>query len=291
MASEAYRGRPSLLRRPGSLGTGLLVLGGLGLAGAMAAVYLQLDPRGLVPGPGGRQLARDFFGAALHPAWGFASGFEAGGGLGVPGQALKAVGMTVVFAAAAISLALVGGVLLGFLGSSAWWEDTGGQGRWAPLVTAAARVLMSFLRSVHELVWAVLLLAALGTGHLVAVVAIAIPYTGTLAKIFSEMVDEAPRRAAEALGEAGATPLQAYFFGLVPQALPDLLGYLLYRFECALRSSAVLGFFGFPTLGFYIAASFENLYYNEVWTYLYALFALVMAVDWWSGRLRREIAS
>ncbi len=72
--------------------------------------------------------------------------------------------------------------------------------------------------------------------------------------------------------------------------MPDLIAYTFYRFECALRSAAVLGFFGFPTLGYYLAASFENLHYGEVWTYLYALFGLVVAVDWWSGRLRRELA-
>jgi phosphonate transport system permease protein len=70
--------------------------------------------------------------------------------------------------------------------------------------------------------------------------------------------------------------------------LPDLTAYTFYRFECALRSSAVLGFFGFPTLGYYIAASFENLHYGEVWTYLYALFILIVIVEWWSGIIRRR---
>ena len=69
----------------------------------------------------------------------------------------------------------------------------------------------------------------------------------------------------------------------------DLVAYTFYRFECALRSSAVLGFFGFPTLGFHLAASFENLHYGEVWTYLYVLFGLIALADWWSGRIRREV--
>jgi phosphonate transport system permease protein len=67
-----------------------------------------------------------------------------------------------------------------------------------------------------------------------------------------------------------------------------MVSYTFYRFECALRSAAVLGFFGFPTLGFYLAASFENLYYGEVWTYMYALFALIVAVEWWSGVVRKR---
>ena len=70
-----------------------------------------------------------------------------------------------------------------------------------------------------------------------------------------------------------------------------MTAYTFYRFECALRSSAVLGFFGFPTLGFYLAASFENLYYGEVWTYLYTLFVLIVVVEWWSGIIRRWFTS
>jgi phosphonate transport system permease protein len=291
MASEAYTGRPSLLRQPGSLASGALVVAGLGLAGLLAASYLKLDVVQLWPGRGGLQLAREFFSAALHPALSFEGSYAPDGRLGVLVQALKAAGMTVVFAGAAISLSLAGGAVLGFLGSSAWWDRPDRRSGWGPLITATTRLVMTFLRSIHELVWAVLLLAALGSGHLVAVAAIAIPYTGTLAKIFSEMIDEAPREADEALATAGATSFQSYLFGLVPWAMPDMLGYVFYRFECALRSSAVLGFFGFPTLGYHISASFENLHYGEVWTYLYTLFALILTVDWWSGRLRRELGS
>ena len=215
-------------------------------------------------------------------------------------SALNGARMTVVFAAAAMTLALGAGLVLAFGASSAWWADdpvrpSSARARaWracGPAVYGATRVLIALTRSVHELLWAVLLLAAFGLGHLTAVLAIAIPYSGILAKVFSEMVDETPRAPAEALRDAGATPLQAFLFGLVPRAFPDISAYAFYRFECALRSSAVLGFFGFPTLGYYIAASFENLHYGEVWTYLYALFLLVAAMDWWSGALRRRFVS
>jgi phosphonate transport system permease protein len=63
----------------------------------------------------------------------------------------------------------------------------------------------------------------------------------------------------------------------------------MYRFECALRASAVLGFFGLPTIGFYLSASFENLHYREVWTFLYALIVLVVITDCWSAAMRRRL--
>ena len=115
--------------------------------------------------------------------------------------------------------------------------------------------------------------------------------SGTLAKIFSEMIDETPRDAANALRGAGASPLQIFTFALVPRALPDMGAYAVYRFECALRSSAILGFFGFETLGLSIAQSFENAQFGEVWTYLYVLIALVALVEWWSGAIRRRIVA
>ena len=272
--------------RLGSLATGGLILAGLALAGVWAAWHLRLDPRDLAPGSGGWHLAAEFFGRALRPAWQFQGSFQGSGATSLPVQALKAAGTTVVFAATALSLALLGGIFLGFCGSFGLMR-----GRLLRPAALLVRLLANLLRSVHELIWAVLLLAAFGRGHLVAVVAIALPYAGTLAKIFAEMMDEAPVDAAGALEQAGASPAQRFLFGVLPRALPDMAAYTFYRFECALRSSAVLGFFGFPTLGYYLAASFENLYYGEVWTYLYVLLALILAVDWWSGRLRRELSS
>src|SRR6185295_7215235 len=119
-------------------------------------------------------------------------------------------------------------IVLGFLASSAWWsgEIGGGTGPsralrrfvW-PGVWLTTRVLIVGMRSVHELLWAVLFLAAFGLNTFGAVIAIAIPYAGTLAKIFSEMLEEAPRDSARALRELGAGPLQVFTFGLVPRAL------------------------------------------------------------------------
>jgi phosphonate transport system permease protein len=268
---------------PGSFVTGNLVVAALAVAALAAAGHLGLDARALAPGAGGWALARDFFGQALHPALATV-GHPGAGRFALLEQALRAAGLTVALAAAALSLALAGGILLG-LGAA----GSRGGGRVGTAVAVACRAIAAFLRSVHELLWAVLLLAAFGRDELVAVLAIAVPYAGVLGKIFSEMIDEAPRDAGDALAMAGAAPWQGFLFGLVPRALPDMLAYTFYRFECALRSSAVLGFFGFPTLGFHLAASFENLRYGEVWTYLYVLFGLVLAVDWWSGRLRAEV--
>jgi len=75
----------------------------------------------------------------------------------------------------------------------------------------------------------------------------------------------------------------------VPAALPDMVAYTFYRFECALRSAAVLGFFGFPTLGLRIKQAFGSTNFGEVWTHLYMLIILVVVFDLWSGAIRRRM--
>ena len=153
------------------------------------------------------------------------------------------------------------------------------------------RLVMTILRSVHEIIWAILFLQALGNLPLAAVIAIAIPYSATLGKVFSELIDEAPRATAEGLRANGASVLQVYVFGLLPTVLPDLFAYLLYRFECGLRSAAVLGFFGAPTLGYYLSLSWGERHFHEVWAYLYALLAIIVVCDLWSGAVRQRLTT
>ena len=259
-----------------------------------ASVTLDLDVRRLVPTDGGWSVAAEFLARAVSPALTYEAAVVPSGTRPLLIKAAEAARMTLAIAAAAMSLALVAGGALGLCASTFWWRGSApGVRRRLPLVMAYAglRVLIAVMRSIHELFWAVLLLAAFGLGNLTAVVAIAIPYTGVLAKVFSELIDEAPRDAGEALDGLGASRFQAFIFGVLPRALPDMGAYAFYRFECALRSSAILGFFGFPTLGYYVTASFENLHYGEVWSYLYVLFALIALVDWWSGQLRRRLVA
>lgn len=281
------------------LGTRRGVLLVIMLAGLWSAYYLHLTPSGLIPSSGGLKLAGEFFGAAATPAFSYEGEFVPEAALPLWVKTLKAAATTIIFAVAATSLSMTLGLPLGFLASSAWWADEcpGGRSWWLrwfrrtlpSLAHGATRTGIGLMRSVHELIWAVLFLAAMGLSPLAAVLAIAIPYTGILAKICSEMIDEAPRDSALALRASGASGIQVFVFGLLPRAVPDLIAYSLYRFECALRASAVLGFFGIPTLGYFIKTSFANTHYHEVWTYLYVMVILIMILDAWSGAIRRRL--
>jgi phosphonate transport system permease protein len=286
------RGDETRSWRPHPLGARRLVLLLIALAGIWSAIELRLTPRGLLPDAGGLRLVGQFLRAAFEPTLTYESAFLPEGTAPLPVKIAGAALTTVMFAAAGTSLALVAGGAMALLASQSWWSDAAGGKRAAgPVVYASTRAVIALSRSVHELLWAVLFLAAMGLTPLAAVVAIAIPYSGVFAKVFAEMLDEAPRDTAAALRDAGASPLRAFVFGLVPRALPDMTGYAFYRFECALRSAAVLGFFGIPTLGLFVQQSFANAHYREVWSYLYAMFALVVMTDAWSGAVRRRMVA
>lgn len=290
MVPEATTPRAFPLRTRGAVLLALLVAGG------WAFVYLGMSLGDLVPNQGGLEIAGKFFGRAFSPAFASEADFVPEGTPPLLQASLAALKTTIVYAAAAMSLSLLLGLLLGFFASTAWWaSDPVGGRTWfgrtlAPAIYGLTRVVIGLMRSVHEVLWAVLFLAAFGITPLSAVIAIAIPYGGTLAKIFSEMIDEAPRGPAFALRAAGASGLQVFFFGLVPRALPDMMAYAFYRFECALRSSAVLGFFGYETIGREVEQAFDGTNYGEVWTHLYVLMAVIVVFDWWSGQLRKRFA-
>lgn len=290
--SLAERERPFPLSRRGR------VLAAIGLAAVLSWAVLDLSPAALLPRRGGLDVLVLFLRGAVSPAFTYEGGAPEGT-LPLGLKVLDAMRTTVVFAAAAMTLSLVLGLLLGFLGASSWWSDdpSCSRSRARRLLRVAVlpgtwfcvRVVIAAMRSVHELLWAVLFLAAFGLNAFSAVVAIAIPYGGTLAKVFSEMLDECPRESARSLRAIGARPLQVFLVGQLPRALPDMCAYAFYRLECAVRSSAILGFFGFPTLGYYLRLSAENLHYREVWSYLYGLLAIVLVLELWSASLRRRL--
>jgi phosphonate transport system permease protein len=155
---------------------------------------------------------------------------------------------------------------------------------------ALARGALATMRSIPEIVWALLFVRAVGLGPMAGVFAIGIAYAGVVGKVFADLLEGIPRGAAEALGASGARPLGAFALGILPQARPLLVSYTLYRLDCALRASAVLGLVGAGGVGQQVELSLKMLRYDEVATYVLALFALVAAVDVASQRLRRRVA-
>src|SRR5207245_3633344 len=96
----------------------------------------------------------------------------------------------------------------------------------------AARMVLNLMRSVPEIMWALLFVRAIGLGPAPGVLAIAVGYAGVMGKVFSEIFESTPREPAQALASAGAPPVRVFAFGIAPQAMPLITSYTLYRFDC-----------------------------------------------------------
>lgn len=137
--------------------------------------------------------------------------------------------------------------------------------------------------------WAFMFVRAVGLGPFPGVLAIGIAYGGMLGKVYSEILEGVNPRPLETLHAAGATRAGVVAYGLVPQALPGVIAYTLYRWECAIRASAVLGFVGAGGLGQQIELSMRMFQFDELVTLLAMLFTLVATVDVVSGRIRARV--
>lgn len=137
------------------------------------------------------------------------------------------------------------------------------------------RVGCAFVRAIHELFWALIFLQMFGLSPLTGVLAIAIPYAGIIAKVYAEILEEADQRPLVAV-PVGAGRASTFLFVRLPDAWTHFRTYSMYRLECGLRSSAVLGFIGLPTLGFHLETAFKEGHYSEV-SALLILFYLVIA--------------
>jgi phosphonate transport system permease protein len=153
------------------------------------------------------------------------------------------------------------------------------------LVYLLARGTLSLFRCIPEFVWAFMFVRAVGLGPFPGVLAIGVAYGGMLGKVYSEIFEGVNYRPLEALQSLGANKLQVFFYGWFPQALPNFVSYTLYRWECAVRASAILGLVGAGGLGQQIEISMRMFNFNEVLTILIILFLMVAAVDYLSAKV------
>lgn len=203
---------------------------------------------------------------------------------------------TIQISVAGTALAVLVGFPLGLLATSTLtWsgvlhERRGGPARALGFVPyAAARALLSVFRSIPEFVWAFMFVRAVGLGPFPGVLAIGVAYGGILGKVYSEILEGVSPRPLETLQAAGAGRAQLVAYGVLPQALPAFVSYTLYRWECAIRASAILGFVGAGGLGQQIELSMRMFNFHEALTLLGMLWVLVAAVDALSAWIRRAV--
>ncbi|MBS7792294.1 phosphonate ABC transporter, permease protein PhnE [Roseococcus sp. SDR] len=158
-----------------------------------------------------------------------------------------------------------------------------------PLLLGAARTLLSFLRSVPEIIMGIIFVAAVGFGALPGVLALALHSVGMVGKFYAEAIEHADPRPIEAARAAGASPAQVVTHAVLPQVLPQLADVTIYRWEYHFRASAVLGIVGAGGIGFELIAALRLIDYAQVSAILLCILACVVVVDALGSALRRRL--
>ena len=205
---------------------------------------------------------------------------------------LRETWRTVAMATAGLALALLLAIPLSLV-SVRVLSVSALTGRMAFLPAALRQVVrwvLMVLRSVPELVWALVFVRVVGLGPTSGVLAIALTYGGMLGKVYADILESGDDHATASLMRNGSGRLQAFFYGLLPQNAGELTSYTVYRWECAIRSSAVLGFVGAGGLGQLMDSSMKMFNGAEVASILLVFMALVWLADRMSAALRKGLA-
>jgi phosphonate transport system permease protein len=210
--------------------------------------------------------------------------------------ALNATFKTAATALIATAISSILALPLGILASGRLWragvtasDGNGRAGSWMAPISWIVLHSMGVVRSVPDLVWALLFVAGLGLGPTAGTLALAVSYTALLGRVYADVFDETDVCPLEALQSLGATRLQVLLFGILPQSRALLTSYTLYSFECSVRSAAVLGFVGAGGLGYEISLSMRLFEFPQVLTLIACFVLLLFLVDALSRVLRAQL--
>lgn len=162
-------------------------------------------------------------------------------------------------------------------------------GRFGVPARLASRLLLNFARAIPELVWASMMLIAAGLGPFAGTLALAAHTTGVLGRLFAEALENAPPHPANSLHANGAGRLQVFLYATLPQSLPQIVSYTLYRWENNIRAAAILGVVGAGGLGQMLKYHLSLFQMQNAATVIVAMLLLVALVDGFSFALRRRL--
>ena len=154
-------------------------------------------------------------------------------------------------------------------------------------VTQPVRRLMDLLRSVNEMVFAMLFIAAVGLGPFAGVLALSLHTLGTLSKLFSEAVEAIDPQPVEGIRATGAMPIEEITYGIIPQVIPLWISYSLYRFEANVRSASVIGMVGAGGIGMLLWDAIRSFDYAKTTAIILVIVVVVSVLDFASSRVRR----
>jgi len=151
------------------------------------------------------------------------------------------------------------------------------------------RFFLNVVRAVPSLVWAIVIVAAIGFGPFAGVLALGVGGLGTLGKLYAEAIEAISPRPVEALCATGSPSLSVFSFAVLPQALPLLVSYTLLDFEANIRVATILGIVGAGGIGFELQASFSLFRFHQVLTIILEIIIMVTIIDRLSAFVRSRI--
>lgn len=199
---------------------------------------------------------------------------------------------TIAMATVGMTLAMVVAIPMTIVVTSHLSVSRIGTGRMGFLAQSARQIvrwLLVLLRSVPELVWALLLVRIVGLGPTAGVIAIALTYCGMLGKVYAEILESSDSHASDTLLKNGSGRLAALLYGALPESAAELVSYTVYRWECAIRGSVVMGFVGAGGLGQRMDESMKMMAGAELSTMLLVFVLLVAGADAVSKMLRGRL--
>jgi len=159
---------------------------------------------------------------------------------------------------------------------------------------AAARLVIMACRSVHEMIWTILLVAILGFGMLPGVIALTLFCIGFAGKLFAEAIEAIDGGPVEAMRAAGANDVQVFVFAVLPQVRVAWTGTSIYTWDVVFRAATVVGFFGAGGMGWYLRESVQRIASQDVAAIILSIIIVVVAAEllsaWLRGRVSRAIA-
>ena len=147
------------------------------------------------------------------------------------------------------------------------------------------------LRGVDQLIWALIFVRAVGLGPLAGILAIIVSDTGTLAKLYSEAVENTDRKSVDGVRACGGGPLLGVRFGILPQVLPVMLSSVLYIFESNTRSATILGIVGAGGIGFFLSDRIRTMNWEETSFIIVLILVTVYLIDGLSKAIRTRLIS
>ena len=221
----------------------------------------------------GVNAAGSLFGQLLNPEFAI---FE---------QALFAAIETIYMALMATFLAIIPAFVLSFLGAYNLMQSSFSN----KLIYNLVRFIMNFSRSVEPLIWAIIFSVWVGIGPFAGMLALFLHSVVSLAKLYSEQIENISDGPVEAITATGASPLQVIWYGVVPQIIIPFLSFTIYRWDINVRMATIIGMVGGGGIGTLLIQYQGQALWNEVGMIVIVIAVIVWILDFLSAKIREAV--